>query len=337
MRKGGLLGLRKDDVDLETRVLTIRRSHDRDTTKGGHADAIPIARELVPYLRAAIDDAPSGLVSPRADGKMMSRRIQLELVLRRALRRAKILTGYRHCCRRKGCRYVETAADAEMRRRPKCKMILWPVGEVRAIRCHHIRHTTASLMTMAGADIAAVQKIMRHTDPKTTTEFYAHLAPGYLRIAIDRLVFNLDPPDAEVAAQERAASEAACPHPNPPPRRTAGEGTGGAAGEIGGIAGTGRAGGTPGIAETERAAGAPGIAETGCAGGTGGIAEGTGRDVVPAGFAAPLLHVRGDRENAPLTDPKNPRESRGLHQSGREDSNLRHPAPKFTTLPFQAV
>jgi hypothetical protein len=40
-------------------------------------------------------------------------------------------------------------------------MKLWPVGQVRPIRFHHIRHTTASLLMMAGADLAAVQRIMR--------------------------------------------------------------------------------------------------------------------------------------------------------------------------------
>src|SRR4051794_22834524 len=40
----------------------------------------------------------------------------------------------------------------------------------------HLRHTTASLLLMNGADLAAVQRIMRHQDPRMTTEFYGHLA-----------------------------------------------------------------------------------------------------------------------------------------------------------------
>ena len=88
---------------LGARLITVRRSHDRDTTKGGHADAIPIAAELKPFLEAAISASPSELVFPRPDGRMMARGIQLELILRRALRRAKIVIGYRHVCRRKGC------------------------------------------------------------------------------------------------------------------------------------------------------------------------------------------------------------------------------------------
>ena len=170
MRKGELLGLRKEDVDLGARLITIRRSHDRDTTKGGHADAVPIAAELLPYLETAIAASATDLVFPGRDGHLLSRRVQLEQVLRRALRRANILTGYRHTCCRKDCGHVEHAPDGSIRRCPKCAMKLWPVGQVRPIRFHHIRHTTASLLMMAGANPAAVQRIMRHTDPRITTE-----------------------------------------------------------------------------------------------------------------------------------------------------------------------
>src|SRR5262249_31891551 len=40
MRKGELLGLRKSVVDLETGTITIRRSYDSDTTKGGRAQLV---------------------------------------------------------------------------------------------------------------------------------------------------------------------------------------------------------------------------------------------------------------------------------------------------------
>jgi integrase len=101
MRKGELLGLRKIEVDLGNRLLTVDRSYERDTTKGGHADPIPIAKDLVPYLAAAMDSSPSDLVFPDEKGRMMSERTQLAIVLRRALRRAGIVTGFRHVCRRK--------------------------------------------------------------------------------------------------------------------------------------------------------------------------------------------------------------------------------------------
>lgn len=190
LRKGELLGLRKADVDLRTRLLTVGRSHDRDTTKGGHEDAIPIAAEAVPWLEAAMRDSPSELVFPAADGGMMRPDVALESVLRRALGRAGIVTGWNHVCRRKGCGYAEHATDGDLRRCPTDGRKLWPKPIVRPIRFHDLRHTTASLLLMAGADLVAVQRVMRHKDPKITIETYGHLVPGYLRSAVDRLRFE---------------------------------------------------------------------------------------------------------------------------------------------------
>jgi excisionase family DNA binding protein len=64
------------------------------------------------------------------------------------------------------------------------------------------------------ADLPAVQRIMRHTDPRITTEFSGHLAPGYLRSAIDRLAFEVTPtePTGRVAVAS-APSEPALASP----------------------------------------------------------------------------------------------------------------------------
>src|SRR5688572_14835967 len=40
-----------------------------------------------------------------------------------------------------------------------------------------LSHTTASLLMMAGGNPAAVQRIMRHSDPRITTETYAQPPP----------------------------------------------------------------------------------------------------------------------------------------------------------------
>ena len=50
MRKGELLALQREDVDLSAHAILVRRSWERETTKGGHIDAIPIADYLVPWL-----------------------------------------------------------------------------------------------------------------------------------------------------------------------------------------------------------------------------------------------------------------------------------------------
>ncbi len=210
MRRGELLGLRKSDVDLTAGLINVARSHGRGTTKGKRAEAIPIARELVPYLQQALKRSRTDLVFPNEQGEMMRPDVALEGVLRRALGRAGIVQGYTHVCRKKGCGYSEPAPDAVPRRCPKHNHLLWPKAQVRPLRFHDLRHTTASLLMMAGANPAAVQRILRHRDPRITMEVYGHLTPGYLQAEVDRLQFGLRVSEAvpadEVAEQQLAAN-----------------------------------------------------------------------------------------------------------------------------------
>ena len=49
---------------------------------------------------------------------------------------------------------------------------------------------------MAGANPAAVQRILRHRDPRITMEVYGHLTSGYFQAQVDRLQFGLPIPEA---------------------------------------------------------------------------------------------------------------------------------------------
>ena len=116
-------------MDLVERTITVRHSYARDTTKGGHADVIPIAAALTAHLAAAIKASPTDLVFPASDGSMLSEDANTERVLRSALARAGLVTGYDHTCRR--CKanatpHVERHADATLRHCPRCHMKLWP-------------------------------------------------------------------------------------------------------------------------------------------------------------------------------------------------------------------
>src|SRR5438045_8010307 len=64
---------------------------------------------------------------------------------------------------------------------------MWPSALPKPCTLHELRHTTATLLLAAGADLWAVQKMLRHTDAQVTTERYAHLVPGYLQAQIGRL------------------------------------------------------------------------------------------------------------------------------------------------------
>jgi len=198
MRRGELFALHKVDVDLTAKRITVCRSGDRDTTKGGHSDVIPIAAELVPFLAGAIAASAYDLVFPLPKGKYKHEPPDLPQILRRAMARAGIVTGYLHICRRKGCDYSVDAPDDGERHCPNHNKApgptLWAKAKVRPIRFHSLRHTTASLLLMAGADLVAVQRIMRHASPEMTSETYGHLTQAYLQTAVDRLHFGLQPP-----------------------------------------------------------------------------------------------------------------------------------------------
>ena len=184
-------------------LILVGRSHDRDIPKGGRVEAIPINSELLVVPEAAIAASPSELVFPDEDGQHAAEAHGA----RGGPSSRDAPRGHRHRLRPQvpapGLRPPEPAPDANPRRCPKCKFKLFPVGEVRKIRFHHLRHTTASLLLMSGADLAAVQRIMRHQDPRITTEVYGHLAPSYLKKEIDRLSFG---PAAGGRRRQRPAS-----------------------------------------------------------------------------------------------------------------------------------
>jgi integrase len=74
LRKGEALALRQSDVDLDEGAITVRRSHARSTTKGGHVDTLPTPAPLRPFIVNQLALARgSELLFPDADGRQHSR------------------------------------------------------------------------------------------------------------------------------------------------------------------------------------------------------------------------------------------------------------------------
>ncbi len=57
---------------------------------------------------------------------------------------------------------------------------------IKGASLHTLRHTFASHLVMNGTDVYTVQKLLGHSSIKTT-EIYAHLAPDFLKAAVERL------------------------------------------------------------------------------------------------------------------------------------------------------
>jgi len=186
LRKGELRALRKADIDWALKAIWVRRSGERETTKGGHEKPIPIHPDLEPVLREAVEMSASDLVFPAPHGGMVRGDFKFAPILRRAMARAGIVEGYLHLCRTKGCAYEERAPDREERTCPEHGVRLWPRPIVRRLTFHHLRHTSGSLFLMSGVPLEVVQRMLRHTDPKITSGVYGHLLMNYQREAIAR-------------------------------------------------------------------------------------------------------------------------------------------------------
>jgi len=192
LRKGELCGLLKTDVDLPGRRITVRRSYGRPWPKGRKKRVVRIASELVPFIEYALEALPGPWLFPDREGRMRTPNWKPEKLLRTALRRAGIVTGFMHVCRRKGCGYSQEEKDKTQRACPNCKMKLWPRAKSRPLRFHELRHTFGSVLIMSGANLVSVQKLLGHSNPKITAETYAHLAPDYLLAEVNLLRFGVD-------------------------------------------------------------------------------------------------------------------------------------------------
>jgi len=162
LRRGEAMGLRWSDVDLERRLITVRRSYE-GRTKSGKDRVVPIPAELVPILKQhrLADPWKGELVFPNEEGgTCFSKNSKPGKVLELALRRCGL---------------------------PR-------------IRVHDLRHVFASYFVMGGGDIFTLQRILGHSTPQITSDTYAHLAPGHLAGQGDRVSFPVPASPANVVA-----------------------------------------------------------------------------------------------------------------------------------------
>lgn len=188
LRRGEIYALKKSDYDREHQTLRVAASNQRDTTKGGRRDTLPVPSMLRPYLELARRTAGFFLF-PDAHGRQRTREADPHLILRRACARiglAKEWKSYCLTCKRAGRPHEQTS-------KTKPAPALCPVDKhprrvkavPMAIRFHDLRHSCATNLLKAGVPIAHVTRILRHSSIRITNDTYGHLGVEDLREAVE--------------------------------------------------------------------------------------------------------------------------------------------------------
>lgn len=156
-RRGEAAGLRWNDVDLERRLVTIRRSY-TSPPKSGNERTVPITTDLAALLaehrKRDSWGGPSVFPQPHT-GEMLSPDARLAKVMDAA-------------CSATG---------------------------VRRMRIHDLRHAHASLWLMAGGTLTDVQRNLGHSTPVLTASTYGHIADDHrVRESDVRLTFGTGVP-----------------------------------------------------------------------------------------------------------------------------------------------
>jgi site-specific recombinase XerD len=165
VRKGELLGLRLQDIDLKTRRLTIARSYS-GTTKSGKTRHLRIPTAICPILSDWLD-----FTSQRTDALSLQRTSATgsQLLFPIGHTRSKVATS-----------------DA-MLGLPK---LMKDLGMRKVSQPWHLlRHTYASHYIMSGGNLLALSQILGHSDIKITM-IYSHLDPDFLDAELDRVLFR---------------------------------------------------------------------------------------------------------------------------------------------------
>jgi len=166
LRAGEVMGLQKGDLDLERRVIHVRRSawYGRVLTVKSKASRAPVA--MSEALSTLLNDYLATW-KPNAEGFLF--------------------------LNRNGRPYAANKV---------VEYGLWPVLETLKIEragMHAFRHCHASLLMHVGANLTVAKEQMRHSDARITLESYAHVIGDSQRNAVDKVgeILRPDAPKLE--------------------------------------------------------------------------------------------------------------------------------------------
>jgi integrase len=167
MRKGELIALRWDDVDLASGQVHVQRSIARITGQG-----------LVEKAPKNPGSDRTFNVGPRTVSALRSHKAA-QAVERLAAGSLWSDSG----------RVFTTARGTTIDPRSVNRLLdaLYATAGVRRTRVHDLRHTTATLLFVEGEDSKVVGELLGHSEDRTTREIYAHVIEAQRHRAADRL------------------------------------------------------------------------------------------------------------------------------------------------------
>lgn len=182
LRRGELLALTWQDIDLDAHTIKVERSVSMIKGKphikeGGKTDAatrtVYIPGKLVNYLRSTVHN-PIGLVCPTVKGSLMTE-TGFSRMWESYLNDLNIKYGNWADC-------MQTNGKCPSKYAPIEKPFLIP-----RITPHWLRHTFITLMYLAGVDVLTAKEQAGHADIKTTMAIYTHLDEKYKKKSINKL------------------------------------------------------------------------------------------------------------------------------------------------------
>lgn len=171
IRKGELLALKWEDIDLDEERLTVNKAvayhNNQGTVKTPKTRAgtrsVPIPTVIITLLQKGKREAKSEFVCPSVKGKMMSH------------------TAY-HVAWNSYQHFLNLKAGGRVASRSRPK-----VQAIQPFTSHQLRHTFCSTLYDAGVDVKSAQKFLGHSDIHVTLKIYTHLSVDKEKEAVDTL------------------------------------------------------------------------------------------------------------------------------------------------------
>jgi integrase len=163
LRRGELLALKWDDIDFEKDVINLQRSV---------AD-IPYEGKLAPIVTEGSNDK-----------KNHNREIPFNEIVRETLSKIKKTSEYIFPNTKGAINSPNNFSHMQYYYFMKDMHEKYP--SIAKLNAHELRHTCGTLLYESGVDLRVIQKIMGHSDLKTTSEIYIHDNIDFMKTELEK-------------------------------------------------------------------------------------------------------------------------------------------------------